>query len=153
MIINRTNNNRIAIVLSLILYLISFFGISFYHSVEILSDTDNCPACNEAGTSSDKTNISERCKPDNPCHNPNHTHHNHPAHNDNCSLCINTQQHLEGALLGCSNNLNSDTLCLNAFTSISNTAYENPIFNAIEIRGPPVLFTPTPNPLVSGFTA
>ncbi|MFH0889478.1 MAG: hypothetical protein V1871_09760 [Planctomycetota bacterium] len=140
MIINRTNNNRIAIVLSLILYLISFFGISFYHSIEILSNIDNCSACNETQTASDKTNISERCESDNPCHNSNHTHHNHQSHNHNCSLCINIQQHFEGALLGCSSNLNSDILCLNVFPSISNTAYENPIFNAIEIRGPPILF-------------
>jgi hypothetical protein len=141
MIINRTNNNRIAIVLSLILYLISFFGISFYHSVEISSDTDNCSACNEAKTSSDKTNISERCEPDNPCHNPNHTHHNHQSHDHNCSLCVNIQQHFEGALLECLSNLNSDIVCLNSFPSISNTAYNNSIFDTIEIRGPPILFT------------
>ena len=140
MIVNKITT-RIAIVLSLIFYLISFFGISFYHSVEISSDTNNCPACNETKTSSDKTTVSERCEPDNPCHNPNHHHHNHPAHDDNCSLCANIQQHFEGALLGYSTNLNSDILCLNAFTSISNTAYDNPIFNAIKIRGPPVMFT------------
>ncbi|MFH1230782.1 MAG: hypothetical protein V1709_04720 [Planctomycetota bacterium] len=137
---SRTNNSRIAIVLSLILYFISFFGISFYHSVEISSDTDKCPACNETKTSSDETNISERCEPNNPCHNPNHTHHNHQSHDHNCFLCVNIQQHFEGVLLGCSININSDILCLNAFSSISNTAYENPIFNTIEIRGPPSPF-------------
>jgi len=138
MIINRTDNNRIVIALSLILYLLSFFGISFYHSLEILSDTGNCPACNETKTSSDKTTIGERCEPDNPCRNPNHHHHNHPAHDDNCSLCLNIQHHFEGALLNCSSNLNPDILCFNSLPASSNILYENPIFNTIEIRGPPL---------------
>jgi hypothetical protein len=139
MVNQRTVVTRSAILIALLSYLVSSFAVFGAHLSEIASAEDNCPACREANNFAAGTiNVYERCEPGNPCHNPNHSHHNHPLHDDNCSLCLIIHQHFSGALTQSANNyyieLTSDNLCL----FIRETIYNNAIPENIEIRGPPI---------------
>ena len=124
--------------LSLILYIVALFVIPVYHTIEVSSTASDCAACSEESATSNQIVVTEKCEPDNPCHNSNHSHHNHPLHDHHCSLCASIQ--------GFANNLSpsTDNTVLDFSSApdcqpIDDIIHNDSVSQSIDIRGPPAL--------------
>ncbi|MEK7310187.1 MAG: hypothetical protein AAB038_05160 [Planctomycetota bacterium] len=132
--------------LSLLLYIVALFVIPVCHITEVASATADCSACSlsrslacseKAGTTNSVA-VSERCEPDNPCHNPNHTHHKHPLHDQHCSLCASLQRFANNPSSSADNAV-LDFSSLTACQPIDDIIHNDSVSQAIDIRGPPIL--------------
>jgi len=132
-------NFHLAVIFSLISYIVALFVIPVCHELEVFYAESNCSVCNEVGTPSGNVNISELCTLGSLCHTPNHHHHNHPIHNDHCQICL-TIQHNSG--------MGQIPKAIDSFPDVIVTAFHCPEtdlhFNSVivtqnEIRGPPSL--------------
>lgn len=137
MILSMLRSKHFIISSALLFYLICLLGIPIHHIIsEMPLGTADCSACSET-INSDKTTFSEKCDPQQPCHNR-HSHHNHPLHNHNCFQCISIQKNWVIGLPQCIDN--SIGLFLSEpYICSEQGIFNNPISQSIDIRGPPVL--------------